>query len=577
MYSVRNCIGEVQPSKNMLTELHVREFALIDEARLEFQHGMTVFSGETGAGKSILVDALGVVFGARADREWVRHGADRSEITAVLEGVDGQLQPCLKLQGIELNGQLILRRVITADGRSRAYVNGSPVPARTLQDIGNHLLAQHGQHEHQILLKPEFQRRLLDERIDQTELAAVRNAFQCWRNEKQSLERLQAEHGESQRQELWLREEFQRLQELKLESGLEERLRNEVESGHHFSQIHTAAAKSLSLLEDAEINVRGLLAQSQQALEQISGFRQELDESVDILRQMDALLSELEPNLRPVLGESFDPRILNEAEEWLMNLHDAMRRHQTDEPGLIQILDDMQARISGLETADWDLTEQEKRVEAAAQSFLHAARGLSVARNRAAGELCLALRPLMDRLSLAGMQLKIEVRPIQDDISHWTSSGWDVVECIASSNPGEPFRPLSAIASGGELSRLVLALKGCAALTSAPAISVFDEVDAGIGGETAWCVGELLTAMGKERQVLVVSHLPQVAACADHQIRICKRQHSGRTVTIFEKVEKTARLDELARMLGGTNVESRKHAAQMLERRALIDSAGDIR
>ncbi len=554
----------------MLAELHVREFALIDEARLEFQHGMTVFSGETGAGKSILVDALGAAFGVRADREWVRHGADRSEITAVLEGVDGQLQSCLEPQGIEMDGQLILRRVITSDGRSRAYVNGSPVPVRTLQDIGNHHLAVHGQHEHQILLNPKFQRRLLDERIDQAELAAVRNAFQCWRHEKQSLERLRAEHGESQRQELWLREELQRLQGLKLESGLEDRLRTEVESGRHFSQIHEAAKKSLALLEDAEINVRGLLAQSQQVLEKIAGFRKELDESVDILRQMDALLSELEPNLRPVLGESFDPRILNEAEERLMNLHDAMRRHQTDEPGLMRLLDDMQARISGLETAEWDLREQEKCVEAATQSYLHAARGLSAARNRTAGELCLALRPFMKRLALAGMQLKIEVRPIQDDISHWTSSGWDDVEFIASSNPGEPFRPLSAIASGGELSRLVLALKGCTALTSVPDIAVFDEVDAGIGGETAWCVGELLTAMGKERQVLVVSHLPQVAACADHQIRICKQQHSGRTVTVFEKLEKTARLNELARMLGGKNVESRKHAIQMLERRASI-------
>jgi len=550
----------------MLTELHVCNFVLIKEARLKLQPGLTVFSGETGAGKSILVDALSAAFGARADRNWVRHGEDRAEITIVLDGIEERTHSSLQEQGIEAEYSLIFRRVITSDGRSSAYINGNPVPAKSLRDIAHNLLAIHGQHEHQILLKPEFQRCLLDDRIGKDTLETTRNAYRHWRQEREILENLRAQQGKNRDQELWLRGEVQRLAELKLADGLQTRLQNEVESGRHFSQIHEAVVTCLNILEEDDINVRCLLAKSQLALEKTVKFRPDLAESVSLLSQMDGLLSELEPNLRPILEESFDPAIVDEAEERLMHLNEAMQRHQTDEKGLLHIFEDMETRISHLETSVWDIKAQEQRLEAAALAYEAEAKRLSVARNQVAEALCRELRPLMNRLALTGMQLRIEIHCREQESSHWTAGGWDEVEFMASSNPGEPFRALSAIASGGELSRLVLALKGCAALTFTPGIAVFDEVDAGIGGETAWCVGELLAAMSRERQVLVVSHLPQVAACANHQIRIQKRQKAGRTITTFKNVEKSDRCVELARMLGGSNPESLKHAAHMLER-----------
>jgi DNA repair protein RecN (Recombination protein N) len=558
----------------MLTELHVCQFALIEEARLAFQPGMTVLTGETGAGKSILVDALGAVFGARAEREWVRHGAEYSEITAVIEDVSKPVWSLLETHGIEADEQLILRRLITADGRSRAYVNGRAMPLKVLQQLGSRLLDQHGQHEHQALLQSGFQCGLLDERLPAEKLSAVQTAFKSWQHEKQMLADLLAKGEEGKRQELWMRDELQRLKALELEPGIEEQLRNQVESGRHFAQIHEAAGKSLMALEDGDINVRSLLAQCEQALRQAAAFRPELEEDLDLLEQMDALLSELEPHLRAVWEEAFDPVALRQAEDRLMNLHDAMRRHDTDEAGLIHLLDEMESRISLLETVGWDVDAREKQLEAASRLYQEAASELTEARKQAAAELCRTLRTFMDQLALEGMEVRIRVEPMADHPLRWSASGWDEVEFMASSNTGEPFRPLSSIASGGELSRLVLALKGSGALKSVPDMAIFDEVDAGIGGETAWRVGELLASMGRERQVLVISHLPQVAACADWQIRIRKREHQGRTVTTFEQLELSERLEELARMLGGATSKSMEHAAQMLQRGEMGRKAG---
>ncbi len=437
---------------------------------------------------------------------------------------------------------------------------------KTLQLLGSKILDQHGQHEHQALLRPDYQRCLLDERLHSDLLEAPRKAFQRWRQEKQAFADLKTQCEESTKQESWLRDELQRLQALELEDGIGDKLRCQIERGRYFAQIQEALATCLTSLEDGDPAVRHLLAKCEQALEPIAKLRPEFVECLDILGQMDALLGELEPNLRPAFEETFDAQALARAEDSLMHLQNAMRRHHTDEPGLICLLDDIDAKISSLETASWDLEKQEKQLQAADQSYRQTARRLSKARNQAADELCQSLRPFMDRLALDGMQVRVNVESMPADDSRWSADGWDEVQFMASSNPGEPFRSLASVASGGELSRFVLALKGGGALKTAPELAVFDEVDVGIGGETAWSVGELLATMGRDRQVLVVSHLPQVAACADHQIYIRKQEINGRTVTVFEQLNPVDRLEELARMLGGANTRSREHAAQMLQR-----------
>jgi len=362
---------------------------------------------------------------------------------------------------------------------------------------------------------------------------------------------------------------------LELHPGLVDELKNQVETGRNFARIQQAASAALAVIEDGDGNIRTSLAGCTRDLETVAEFRPEIRESLEMLGQVDALLGEAGPNLRALLDETVDPQALEATEARLLDIHEAIRRHDTDEVGLIDLLSELEARITRMDTGAWDEESQRQRVDAARKQFVAASEILSAARIRAGKDLCKQLRPFLDRLALAGMQVRIDVRPRAEDESVWDECGYDEVVFMAASNPGEPFRELAAVASGGEMSRLVLALKGCGAMSSAPQIAVFDEVDAGIGGETAWCVGELLAAMGHDRQVLTISHLPQVAACAAQQVHIFKEQREGRTISQLKPLNNDERQEELARMLGGANAKSREHAHEMLARGALLE-AGQV-
>ena len=549
----------------MLTTLIVRQFALMEDVQLELDAGMTVFTGETGAGKSILIDALGAVFGTRASADWVRHGAERAEIIATWCGDDSRLNQLLQEQDIESEEELILRRIISKDGRSRAYVNGVPVALKVLQQLGSICLDLHGQHEHQALLHNDFQRALLDVGVQQDSLEQTRAVFADWQEAQQRLQAIQNQRGETEQQAQWMRSELSRLQDLAIEEGLTDTLQSEVEAGRHYAQIQQAAAEAMALLDEDENSARGLIARAARAVSAVEAFHVGLAGSRELIEQTDALLGEAVPELRAVLDHSFDEAKLHAAEERLMQLHEAMRRHNTDEAGLLTLAEEWENRLSELDTAGWDEASLISAVSVASQSYQKAASKLSDQRLSAAQSLTKELRPFLDRLALAGMQVRFDIHK-QDNESAWNASGWDDVCMKISSNPGEPWRALSAVASGGELSRLILALKGCGALRDAPHIAVFDEVDSGIGGETAWCVGELLAAMGSERQVLVISHLPQVAACADAQIAIRKIEQDSRTVTRLEPVVADQRQQEIARMLGGSDADGLQHAERMLKR-----------
>ncbi len=551
----------------MLTELKVRQFGLMEDVRLEFSSGMTVFTGETGAGKSLLVDALGAIFGARASADWVRHGAERAELNAVIENSDARLQKLLEEQEMDSDEPLFLRRVINADGRSRAWLNGQAVPLKLLQQIGAVCLDLHGQHEHQGLMQPEFQQQLVDSRVDANALQLVKLAFEHLQGARKQLHSLQHQQGESAGQATWMRSELEKLSALDVQEGLEESLISQVEAGQNVAQIQQAGAQALMLLDEGdEGNVRSLLAQASHAIEPAAAYHAGLEAASDLLAQVDALLSEIPPYLNDAQEAALDMQGLQAAEDRLAALREAMRRHDADEAGLLALMEDWQQRLSLLDTAEWDEEALKEKLHKAEQDYCAKAKVLSGLRAQAIDALVLALRPYLDRLGMAGMQVKIELASLQDQSKAWHASGWDDMTFMLSSNPGEPFRPLAQVASGGELSRLVLSLKACGAFIHAPAIAVFDEVDVGIGGETAWCVGELLAAMGKERQVFVVSHLPQVAACAQHQISILKTQREDRTITDLAVLQADERAAEIARMLGGVDAESLDHAKQMLHK-----------
>jgi DNA repair protein RecN (Recombination protein N) len=391
--------------------------------------------------------------------------------------------------------------------------------------------------------------------------------YEALKHAEQALSSLKHDQNDTEQQEAWMRSELQRLQGLDIEEGTVDQLTEQVEAGRHASQIQQAAADSLLLLDDGDSSARNLMAKASHAVEPVSEYHDSLREALSLLSQMDALMSEVEPLLRDALDSSFDQVELQAVEERLMSLHEAMRRHGADEAALIELMQSWEEKLSHLDTAGWDEEKLRADRDVAEAVFRKCAEEISAERSREGQKLAKELRPFLDRLGLTGMKIQVEVSQQKDSGSGgWNASGWDRLQFVASSNPGEPFRPLASIASGGELSRFVLALKGCGALVNAPQIAVFDEVDVGIGGETAWCVGELLAAMGQERQLLVVSHLPQVAACADHQVCIRKGQEGERTLTRLDKIAANRRQEEIARMLGGANEESLLHAQQMLKR-----------
>ncbi|MDQ6993921.1 MAG: DNA repair protein RecN [Mariprofundus sp.] len=552
----------------MLVSLIIKQFALIEHVQLDLDRGMTVFTGETGAGKSMLVDALSAVFGARASADWVRHGASRAEVMAVwaLEAGDKQIAQLLAEQDIEMDDELLLRRIINSDGRSRAYLNGVPVPSKLMQKLGRICLDLHGQHEHQALLQADFQRQLLDAHLSASLMAEVRSAYEAWKQAGKALHQLQQQRGDTEQQVEWMHSELSHLQILNVEQGLIEKLQGDVQAGRHHAQIRSAAVSALQMLDEAEPNVRQLLARSAHELAAVQQFHAGLKNSFELLEQMDALLGEVVPGLLDALDAAFDEHALALIEERLMQLLEATRRHGCDELGLLTLMETWEKRLSALDTAGWDEEAATARLQEASRYYLQQAALLSIARVEAGESLCQALRPLLDRLALAGMQVRFSLQSGQSptDKPLYSAMGMDEVSMQVMSNPGEPWRELSAVASGGELSRMILALKGCGGMVDAPKLAVFDEVDTGIGGETAWCVGELLASMGRERQVLVISHLPQVAACADYQVVIRKAEKDGRTVSSLQKLDQPDRQPEIARMLGG--VDALPHAESMLHR-----------
>ncbi len=549
----------------MIVSLHVRQFALFEHIELELNQGMTVFTGETGAGKSILVDALGAVFGARANADWVRHGAEKAEVIAEIESQDTRLFHLLKEQDIDVDDGIMIRRVITAEGRSKAWVNGIPTAAGVLKQIGNICFDLHGQHEHQTLMQPEFQQQIIDARVEQSIKQAVHKTYTQLSEINKRLRDLHGNRDDALEKEAWMREESERLLALDIEDGLEEKLETECEAGRNIEQVQQAAATVLNLLDEQEVTVRNLLGEMIHQVESVAEHHPSLQEAYALLTQMDALASEISPYLQEVLDSQMDAQSLQLAEDRLADLRAAKRRHDTDENGLLKLINQWQESLSTLDTASWDeeaLRSQQETLEAAYQK---AAQALHQARIEAADKLIQDLRPFLNQLGLKNMQLSASIEA-RSDKNTWKTDGWDNIQLLAAANIGEPFKSLADTASGGELSRLVLALKGCGALENEPDTAIFDEVDVGIGGETGWCVGELLRNMGNERQVLVVSHLPQVAACAHHQVAIEKSVQDNRTRTNLCLLTDEQRTSEVARMLGGINDESLSHAATMLKR-----------
>ena len=552
----------------MLMNLQVRDFAIVEKIDIEFEPGMTVLTGETGAGKSILVDALGLVLGERGSAQLVRDGAKRAEFAAEFD-VSG-LQPVtawLDEQALDQDGECLLRRVINADGRSRAFINGNAVPLSQLKNLGEQLLDIHGQHFHQSLGRRPVQRDLLDHFGGLLEQRAdTATSFSAWISVADRLKTLlDADADRASRLDL-LTFQLQEMDSLAVVDGEPGELHLERQKLQNSGRLADGVSTTLDALMDTDLsNANSLIAEATRALESLTEFDASLAPLVDMLNSASIQVSEAAESLRRY-GDSIDmdPRRRDWVEERLDALQAVARKHRIS-------LDELPALQTRLGNEHDELThsaergrELELQVASLKKAFLENAEALSKARAKAAKAFSSAVTDAMSGLGMPGGIFEVALS--RRDLEAARPWGIDDVEFLISANPGQKPQPLSKIASGGELSRMSLSIQVIASDGSTIPTMVFDEVDSGVGGGVAEMVGRRLQEIGGNRQVLCVTHLPQVASLADHHVRISKVTDGKSTRTGLQVLGKSARIEELARMLGGVEITRKTldHAEEML-------------
>ena len=551
----------------MLTRIHIRDFAIIDELELELGAGMTALTGETGAGKSILLDALGLVLGDRADSQAVRGDARRAEITAEfdLDGLDA-VREWLAEQELDDEGECVLRRTVGADGRSRGYVNGRPAPMATLRELGEQLVDIHGQHEHQSLLRRDAQRALLDHFGGHDEaLDAVARAHADWRAARERLDRLGGDPGERAERIDLLRYQVQELDTLALAADEPEELAAEQRRLANAGELLEAGQRALAALYDDDVSAHGRLSAAAADLERLGAYDDALQPAAEMVGQALIQCDEAVTAVREYVQRAdIDPARLEAVDQRLSAIHELARKHRVEPDALPGRTEALRAELDELEHADERAAALERELEELASSYRAAAEALTAARREAAARLGRAVTEAMQELGMAGGEL--EVRVTQRDDAAFSGGGLDEVEFRVTANPGQPLAPLRRVASGGELSRISLAIQMIGSVEAGIPTQIFDEVDAGIGGRVAAVVGDHLRRLGDHHQVLCVTHLAQVAASAHHHLQVSKAASEGTTLTRLATLDEGERVEEIARMLGGRSItdQSRAHARELL-------------
>lgn len=553
----------------MLTHLAVRDFAIIDALDLDLREGLSVLTGETGAGKSILVDALGLALGGRADMTIIRHGAERAEITADFDlQTRPQIQAWLQERDWAATGECIVHRVIGRDGRSRGQINGRSVPLQSLTDLGNQLVDIHGQHEHQSLLRPSAQLSLLDSFANDAELLGqIVRLHQEWKTCHERLTTLQAAGADRDARAEFLHHQISELEALALQPGeilqLDEEHRR---LASHGKLIEGAQDALNGLYENDEGSAYRTVHRAIQTIDALSELDPRFDGIRDTLTSAAVQLADASDALRHYLRDAdVDPRRLEWVEQRLGSVHQLARKHHTEPEGLVALLDALRDEFHKVERSTATLQELEQTISGLRTRYHTTAAQLSAERIRTAAILDRRITDIMQQLGMPGGHFRIQVTCAPERL---TAHGTDEVELQVSANTGEPLKPLAKVISGGELSRIALAIQVVAAQASAIPTLVFDEVDSGIGGSVAEIVGRSLRSLGETRQVLCVTHLPQVASQAHHHLRVVKTARASVTLTRIENLDRKGQVDELARMLGGVEITetTRRHAREMIAR-----------
>ncbi|MGH8398614.1 MAG: DNA repair protein RecN [Gammaproteobacteria bacterium] len=553
----------------MLTHIAIRDFAIIDALELDLAQGMSVLTGETGAGKSILVDALGLVLGDRADVDVIRHGAERAEISAEFDLRSlPRIKKWLQQQDLSADGECILRRILGRDGRSRGQINGRSVPLQLLKELGEQLVDIHGQHEHQSLLRPAAQLALLDGFANHDELLErIAKLYANWKTARERLAELRsAAQNRDNRLEL-LRHQVNELNALALQIGeiasLDEEHRRLANSGKLMQGTQSALNE---LYENEDASAYQLLHRALNTLSGLNEMDPRLKNVCDMLVNAEVQVSEASEELRRYVADAdLDPQRLEWVEARMGSIHDLARKNHVEADALPGVQTKLQVELHELEHAEVASQELEAELTRLQKDYHETAATVNRQRVTTAADLSRKVTGIMQELGMPGGHFAIEVRT---DPDRFSAHGTDMVDFQVSANKGQPLKPLDKVASGGELSRIALAIQVVAAQASAIPCMIFDEVDAGIGGGVAEIVGRRLRNLGTKRQVLCVTHLPQVASQAHHHFRVMKETRGNDALTRIETLEKKTQIDELARMLGGVEITetTRKHAREMIAR-----------
>jgi DNA repair protein RecN (Recombination protein N) len=552
----------------MLTHLQIRDFAIIDLIELEVRAGLTVLTGETGAGKSIVVDALALLGGGKGGAEVVRAGAERAELSATFDISESPpaLRELLAEQSVDADDELTVRRVIATDGRSRGYLNGVSVPLTLLRDVGALIVDIHGQHEFQSLTRTGAQRELLDDFGKNTELAgSVREAHKIWIALVNRTVELEGKARDRDSRMELLRHQVNELKALDLKEGEVAQLAEERTRHSNRGRLAEAAQAAVGLLYDSDQgNAHATASRALAGIKTLSSVDPRLAKVIPMVDEATIQIREAARELSRYLETlDIDPARQEEVEKRLAAIEELSRKHRVSSNELIARGGVLEKELAELDSADNNLNALKKQQAEALDAYRKLAAQLSTGRQTSARALSKDITARMQTLGMAGGRFLIEITQANGEPS---ANGFDAVEFRVTANPGQPLRPLAKVASGGELARLSLAVQVACSAKDARCM-VFDEVDSGVGGAVAEIVGRELKALGFSGQAVCVTHLPQVASQGHHHLRVAKLTDGKTTRTTISELTMDERAEELARMLGGLEVtgKAREHAREMLQ------------
>ena len=548
----------------MLLALSLQNFVIVEKLNLNFQNGFTVLTGETGAGKSITLDAIALLLGDKADYSQIRTGANEAQLSALFDiSEHPALQAELREQGLldEDSSELAIRRTIDIKGKSRSYINNQAATLAQLKHIGSQLIDIHGQNAHQSLNQEAAQRQLLDAFSGSLKLVEqTQAAYQAWQSAQQALNeaQTQAEHIAIERERLeW---QYNELDQPAPEAGEWESLNQSHDSLANAAELLQAASEVQDYI-DNDNGIARQISRSQRTLGKLAHIEPRFAESLEMLDSIEAELSEISRNLGDVLSDiEINPHELQAKEERIGDLMSTARKYRIEPEELPNKLAEIQAALQQLEAAA-DIEALQKNVAQAQDAYMQIAQQLSSARHKAASKLAHETTEHMQTLAMKGAKFHIELQP-----SSPTAHGLEHIQYQVAANKGTPLRPLNKVASGGELARISLSIQVVTSQYTQVPTLIFDEVDTGIGGGVAETVGRALRTLGKQHQVLAITHLPQVAACGEHHWQVAKHSDGEQTVSEISVLDDATRVNEIARMLGGETITetTRQHAAEML-------------